>query len=133
MACSPASPPARSCASMPASFPTPPIPRSCSTAWACVLPPPRAAAASPAGSAARPSPSRSDANPGLDCGALARLPGAASAHEEEPGRYVLEAGDPAALLAALTAYLRDQGVTLSELRVGHGSLEDTFLRLTGEE
>ena len=38
-----------------------------------------------------------------------------------------------ALLAELTAWLRDQRITLSELRVGHGSLEDLFLRLTGAE
>jgi ABC-2 type transport system ATP-binding protein len=37
------------------------------------------------------------------------------------------------LVAALTAWLRDQQITLTELRVGHGSLEDLFLRLTGAE
>jgi ABC-2 type transport system ATP-binding protein len=73
------------------------------------------------------------APPGLDTAALARLPGARAAREEEAGRYVLETADAPALLAGLTAYLRDQGVTLSELRVGHGSLEETFLHLTGRE
>src|SRR6266581_4962802 len=35
--------------------------------------------------------------------------------------------------AGLTAWLLDQDITLTELRVGHGSLEDLFLRLTGAE
>jgi ABC-2 type transport system ATP-binding protein len=47
--------------------------------------------------------------------------------------YALETGDAPALLAELTAWLRDHKITLSELRVGHGSLEEAFLRLTGRE
>jgi ABC-2 type transport system ATP-binding protein len=43
---------------------------------------------------------------------------------------VLTGADTPALLAEVTAWLRDQGVTLSEIRVGHQSLEETFLRLT---
>ena len=73
------------------------------------------------------------AAPGLDTAALAALPGAVSARETTPGQYTLQSADPAALAAALTAWLRDQGVTLTELRVGHSSLEETFLRLTGRE
>ncbi len=73
------------------------------------------------------------ASPGLDTVALSRLPAAQAAHEEEAGRYVIQTTDAPVLLAAITAYLRDQGITLSELRVGHGSLEETFLRLTGRE
>ena len=34
--------------------------------------------------------------------------------------------------ACLTAWLRDEHVLLSELRAGRRSLEDVFLRLTGE-
>jgi ABC-2 type transport system ATP-binding protein len=70
---------------------------------------------------------------GLDCTCLAGLPSARKAEEIRPGSYLLETGAAPALLAELTAWLRDQGVTLSELRVGHGSLEDLFLRLTGGE
>jgi len=73
---------------------------------------------------------------GLDCQQLAALPSAQKAEEVRPGSYLIEtkeAGNIPTLLAELTAWLRDQRVTLSELRVGHGSLEDLFLRLTGSE
>lgn len=70
---------------------------------------------------------------GLDCARLAELPSARKAEELRPGSYLLETESAPALLAELTAWLRDQQVTLTELRVGHGSLEDLFLRLTGAE
>jgi ABC-2 type transport system ATP-binding protein len=70
---------------------------------------------------------------GLDCAQLAGLTNARSAEEIRPGSYVLETDSAPALLAELTAWLRDQEITLTELRVGHGSLEDLFLRLTGTE
>ncbi|MGH2480923.1 MAG: ABC transporter ATP-binding protein, partial [Ktedonobacteraceae bacterium] len=70
---------------------------------------------------------------GLDCAQLAKLPSARTAEEVRPGSYLLETEFAPALLAELTALLRDQQVTLTELRVGHGSLEDLFLRLTGTE
>ena len=70
---------------------------------------------------------------GLDCAQLAKLPSAIKAEELRPGCYLLETGSAPALLAELTAWLRDQHITLTELRVGHGSLEDLFLRLTGTE
>jgi ABC-2 type transport system ATP-binding protein len=70
---------------------------------------------------------------GLDCSQLAGLPSAHKAEEIRPGSYLIETGAAPALIAELTAWLRDQHVTLTELRVGHGSLEDLFLRLTGSE
>lgn len=70
---------------------------------------------------------------GLDCAQLAALPSARKAEELRPGSYLLETEAAPRLLAELTAWLRDQQVTLTELRVGHGSLEDLFLRLTGTE
>ncbi len=70
---------------------------------------------------------------GLDCTQLAALPSARKAEEIRPGSYLIETESAPALLAELTAWLRDQNITLSELRVGHGSLEDLFLRLTGAE
>ena len=73
------------------------------------------------------------AGPGLDTAALARLPAARAARADAPTRYAIETGDPRALLAELTAYLRDAGADLTELRVGRSSLEDVFLRLTGKE
>jgi ABC-2 type transport system ATP-binding protein len=70
---------------------------------------------------------------GLDCSQLAALPSAHKAEEIRPGSYLIETDAAPVLIAALTAYLRDQHITLTELRVGHGSLEDLFLRLTGSE
>ena len=70
---------------------------------------------------------------GLDCAHLANLPSARKAEESRPGSYLIETSSAPDLLAELTAWLRDQQITLSELRVGHGSLEDLFLRLTGAE
>ncbi len=71
------------------------------------------------------------APPRLDTGAIAHLPGARSARETAPGVYTVETDDAPVVVAALTAWLRDGDITLSELRVGHGSLEEAFLRLTG--
>jgi len=70
---------------------------------------------------------------GLDCAQIEALPSVKSAREIRPGSYLLEADNVPAALADLTTWLRDQHITLSELRVGHGSLEDLFLRLTGAE
>src|SRR6266516_3664888 len=70
---------------------------------------------------------------GLDCIQLAALPSAQKAEEIRPGSYVMETKAIPALLAELTAWLRDNNIILSELHVGHGSLEDLFLRLTGGE
>lgn len=70
---------------------------------------------------------------GLDCAQIEALPSVKSAREIRPGSYLLEADNVPAALADLTTWLRNQHITLSELRVGHGSLEDLFLRLTGAE
>ncbi len=70
---------------------------------------------------------------GIDIDALANLSSATSAEEVRPGSYVIEADDVPTLLVELTTWLRTSHIALSELRVGHGSLEDLFLRLTGSE
>lgn len=70
---------------------------------------------------------------GLDTTQLAALPSASKADEIRPGSYLLETADAPTLVAELSAWLRDQHITLTELRVGHGSLEDLFLKLTGTE
>jgi len=70
---------------------------------------------------------------GLDCTQLAALQSAHTAEEIRPGSYLIETDTAPLLIAELTAWLRDQHITLTELRVGHGSLEDLFLRLTGSE
>lgn len=73
------------------------------------------------------------AQAGIDCAKLAALPSASKAEEIRSGSYLVETENAPALLADLMAWLRDQNITLTELRVGHGSLEDLFLRLTGTE
>lgn len=70
---------------------------------------------------------------GLDCAQLSALHSAKSAEEIRPGSYLLETDQASKLIAELTIWLRDHDITLSELSVGHGSLEDLFLRLTGSE
>ncbi len=70
---------------------------------------------------------------GIDTTKLAALPSARKAEEIRPGSYLIETEAVPVLIAELTAWLRDNNITLSELRVGHGSLEDLFLRLTGTE
>ena len=73
------------------------------------------------------------AQAGLDCALLAALPAAKSAEEIRPGSYLIETDDAQALVVELATWLRDAKIPLTELRVGHGSLEDLFLRLTGTE
>lgn len=70
---------------------------------------------------------------GLDCAQLSALPFASKVEEIRPGSYLIETDEAAQLIPELAIWLRDQSITLSELRVGHGSLEDLFLRLTGSE
>ena len=70
---------------------------------------------------------------GIDCTQLSTLLYASKAEEIRPGSYLIETDEAAQLIAELTTWLRDQHITLTELRVGHGSLEDLFLRLTGSE
>jgi len=70
---------------------------------------------------------------GLGSAQLATLPSVRAAHEQRPGSYQIETDDIQAALVELTTWLRAHNITLSELRVGHGSLEDLFLRLTGSE
>jgi ABC-2 type transport system ATP-binding protein len=71
---------------------------------------------------------------GLDVGALATRLGLApdAVRELRPGDYLVAAAATPDLLAAVTAWLAEQGALLSELRAGRRSLEDVFLRLTGE-
>lgn len=70
---------------------------------------------------------------GLDVTALRSLPSALDAREAQPGRYVIHTKRPVDLLVELTAWAREAGVLLVEIRVGHESLEEVFLRLTGHE
>ncbi|HET9016274.1 MAG TPA: ABC transporter ATP-binding protein [Thermomicrobiaceae bacterium] len=71
--------------------------------------------------------------PGLDRAQLRRLPSVQEAREERPGFYVVATGHPADLLVELTTWARDAGILINDLRIGHESLEEVFLRLTGHE
>ncbi|MFW6075245.1 MAG: ABC transporter ATP-binding protein [Chloroflexota bacterium] len=70
---------------------------------------------------------------GIDTTELDRLPASAGVREVQPGTYIIDTDDPISLLAELTGWAREQGVLLDELRAGHESLEDVFLRLTGHQ
>jgi ABC-2 type transport system ATP-binding protein len=45
----------------------------------------------------------------------------------------MQTARPLDLLVELTTWGRDRGILLNDLRVGHESLEEVFLRLTGHE
>ncbi len=47
-------------------------------------------------------------------------------------RYALETDQPIDTLAEVTAWARERSILLTEIRVGHRSLEEVFLRLTGD-
>jgi ABC-2 type transport system ATP-binding protein len=78
---------------------------------------------------------RFSAKPGLDHASLATALGLESrqVREPRPGDYVVDAPATPDLVAALAEWLRDQDVTLGDLRAGRASLEEVFLRLTSEE
>ncbi len=77
---------------------------------------------------------RFTAAPGLDTAGLAAalLLAPAAVAEPKPGEYVVHAAPSPELVAALTAWLRDQGVALGDLRAGRRSLEEVFLQVTSE-
>jgi ABC-2 type transport system ATP-binding protein len=76
---------------------------------------------------------RFHATPGLDLASLTALPSVTKAREEQAGVYVVETEAVPGLLVDLMTWLRDAKGELTDLHVGHGSLEDVFLRLTGKE
>ena len=71
---------------------------------------------------------------GLAVDGLARRLGLepGTVRELRPGDYLVDTAASPVLLAELTAWLCEQGALVSELRAGRRSLEDVFLRLTGE-
>ena len=70
---------------------------------------------------------------GMDTSEIVGLASARSIREERPGFYVMQTARPIDLLAEITSWGRDRGILLNDLRVGHESLEEVFLRLTGNE
>ncbi|HEX5588069.1 MAG TPA: ABC transporter ATP-binding protein [Acidimicrobiia bacterium] len=71
---------------------------------------------------------------GLDVVELAGRLGlpATSVREIRAGEYVISAAASPGMVALLADWMRDHDVLLRELRAGTQSLEDVFLRLTGE-
>ncbi len=77
---------------------------------------------------------RFSAPPGLDRDSIASAVGVDSTlvEEERPGEYVLRVDATPAVVADLALWLRDHDVRLGELRAGRRTLEEVFLRVTGE-
>jgi ABC-2 type transport system ATP-binding protein len=69
---------------------------------------------------------------GLDTTALAAAVGAPVV-EEAPGEYRVDGEATPGRVAALTGWLAEQGLPLADLRAGRQTLEDVFLRLTGDQ
>jgi ABC-2 type transport system ATP-binding protein len=69
------------------------------------------------------------ATPGLAAEELAHHLGA-PVTEETPGSYLVQASSSPTLLASLTAWLAEQGITMTDLRTGR-SLEETYLEVVG--
>ena len=77
---------------------------------------------------------RFHATAGIDVAALAgAVPGVSRVDEVSPGQYVVQGDVTARLVADLTAWCAARDVLASDLSVGHRSLEDVFLELTGSE
>jgi ABC-2 type transport system ATP-binding protein len=68
----------------------------------------------------------------LDGLAVALGVDAARLRESRAGTYVIEATATPELVADLAVWLRDHGIRIGELQTGRRSLEEVFLRLTGE-
>jgi ABC-2 type transport system ATP-binding protein len=68
----------------------------------------------------------------IDLRILRELPSVTEVRHDGDGLFELETRDAPQLLVEVTARLRDEGIPILELRVGSGSLEELFLRLTGE-
>jgi ABC-2 type transport system ATP-binding protein len=77
---------------------------------------------------------RFSATPGLPCAEIAVATAVAIdlVTEPRPGEYRIAAEASPALIADLAVWLRDRDVSLGELRAGRSTLEEVFLRVTGE-
>lgn len=69
----------------------------------------------------------------LELAALQQLPSVRRVRELGNGRYALETDRPMDTLVEVTSWARAHGILLTEVRVGYRSLEDVFLRLTGDD
>lgn len=69
----------------------------------------------------------------LDTAELELLEAASSVRGAGERQYIIETDDPIALLDELTSWARSRGILIDDLRAGHETLEDVFLRLTGHQ
>ncbi len=69
--------------------------------------------------------------PGLDAARLGEAMGAPVA-EERPGEYLVSAPASPSNLARLTGWLAEHDIAVGDIRAGRHTLEDVFLRLTGQ-
>jgi ABC-2 type transport system ATP-binding protein len=77
---------------------------------------------------------RFDAPVGLDLASLRTvLPTATTVEEIAPGRYRVQAPVTPELVASVTSWCASRGVLPKGLQLGHRTLEDVFLQLTGED
>ncbi|MEX0664871.1 MAG: ABC transporter ATP-binding protein [Acidimicrobiia bacterium] len=77
---------------------------------------------------------RFSAVPGLPCAEIAVAVGVTAelVTETRPGQYRIAAEATPARIADLAVWLRDRDVSLGDLRAGQSTLEEVFLRVTGE-
>jgi ABC-2 type transport system ATP-binding protein len=75
---------------------------------------------------------RFNAAPGLDVAALGTAVGA-TVSEATRGEYVVAAPPTPTTVAAITSWLAARDLSIGDLRAGRQSLEDVFLKLTGDE
>ncbi len=83
---------------------------------------------------AAPAETAFSSTPGLDLVSLCARLGLArtEVREVRAGDYVIATSATPTLVAELACWLREQDALVTELRAGHPSLEDVFLRLTTE-
>ncbi len=64
---------------------------------------------------------------------LEQLSSAVSVRSTGQGQYIIETENPIVLLDELTTWARTKDILIDDLRAGHETLEDVFLRLTGHQ
>jgi ABC-2 type transport system ATP-binding protein len=75
---------------------------------------------------------RFSAPAGIDLAELSERIGA-TVREERPGEFVVLGHADPTRVAALTAWLAERNLVMTDLRVGRERLEEVFLRVTGQE
>jgi ABC-2 type transport system ATP-binding protein len=74
---------------------------------------------------------RFGAEPGLDVASLSAAVGE-TVTEVGRGEYLVSATPSPTIVAAITTWLAERDITVGDIRAGRQSLEDVFLKLTGD-